>query len=34
VPFFVADRRIAVSGAQPKDVFLQLLTQASAAPVD
>ncbi|MHA4852220.1 MULTISPECIES: DsbA family oxidoreductase [unclassified Rhodococcus (in: high G+C Gram-positive bacteria)] len=34
VPFFVADRRIAVSGAQPKDVFLQLLTQASATPVD
>ncbi|OUS92749.1 DsbA family protein [Rhodococcus sp. NCIMB 12038] len=34
VPFFVANRRIAVSGAQPKDVFLQLLTQASAVPVD
>ncbi len=34
VPFFVADRRLAVSGAQPKDVFLQLLTQASAASVD
>ncbi|MFC9363128.1 DsbA family protein [Rhodococcus sp. NPDC057014] len=33
VPFFVANRRVAVSGAQPKDVFLQLLTQASAAPV-
>ncbi|PQP20469.1 DsbA family oxidoreductase [Rhodococcus opacus] len=34
VPFFVANRRVAVSGAQPKDVFLQLLTQASAAPVN
>ena len=34
VPFFVANRRVAVSGAQPKDVFLQLLTQASAVPVD
>ncbi|QSE90929.1 DsbA family oxidoreductase [Rhodococcus pseudokoreensis] len=34
VPFFVANRRIAVSGAQPKDVFLQLLTQANAVPVD
>ena len=33
VPFFVANRRVAVSGAQPKDVFLQLLTQVSAAPV-
>lgn len=28
VPFFVADRRIAVSGAQSVDVFLQLLEQA------
>ncbi|MFD7009426.1 MULTISPECIES: DsbA family protein [Rhodococcus] len=34
VPFFVANRRVAVSGAQPKDVFLQLLTQASAVPVN
>ncbi len=34
VPFFVANRRIAVSGAQPKDVFLQLLTQATATPVN
>ncbi len=34
VPFFVANRRVAVSGAQPKDVFLQLLTQAGAAPVN
>jgi len=30
VPFFVANRRVAVSGAQPKDVFLQLLAQAGA----
>ncbi|WP_424805111.1 DsbA family oxidoreductase [Rhodococcus sp. 27YEA15] len=29
VPFFVANRAIAVSGAQPEEVFLQLLTQAS-----
>src|SRR3712207_5541033 len=28
VPFFVVDRRIAVSGAQPADVFLQLLDRA------
>lgn len=28
VPFFVANRAIAVSGAQPEEVFLQLLTQA------
>ena len=34
VPFFVANRRVAVSGAQPKDVFLQLLTQASTAAVN
>ncbi|SNS70706.1 DsbA family oxidoreductase [Rhodococcoides kyotonense] len=30
VPFFVAGRRIAVSGAQPVDVFLQLLDQGFA----
>lgn len=29
VPFFVANRAVAVSGAQPEEVFLQLLTQAS-----
>ncbi|MDI9917505.1 DsbA family oxidoreductase [Rhodococcus sp. IEGM 1379] len=29
VPFFVANRAIAVSGAQPEEVFLQLLTRAS-----
>lgn len=28
VPFFVANRRLAVSGAQPKDVFAELLRQA------
>ena len=28
VPFFVVDRRIAVSGAQPSDVFTQLLETA------
>jgi predicted DsbA family dithiol-disulfide isomerase len=32
VPFFVADRRIAVSGAQPVEVFTQLLDQAFPAP--
>ncbi|HEY0186079.1 MAG TPA: DsbA family oxidoreductase [Cellulomonas sp.] len=30
VPFFVVDRRIAVSGAQPVEVFRQLLTQGWA----
>ena len=30
VPFFVVDRRIAVSGAQPADVFTQLLETAGA----
>ncbi|MFI2752609.1 DsbA family oxidoreductase [Cellulomonas sp. P22] len=36
VPFFVADRRLAVSGAQPVEVFTQLLERAweAAAPVD
>ena len=28
VPFFVIDRKYAVSGAQPEDVFLQALTRA------
>ncbi|MDH6283650.1 putative DsbA family dithiol-disulfide isomerase [Prescottella agglutinans] len=28
VPFFVANRRLAVSGAQPQDVFTELLRQA------
>ncbi len=28
VPFFVVDRRLGVSGAQPAEVFTQLLTQA------
>lgn len=30
VPFFVVDRRLAVSGAQPVEVFRQLLTQGWA----
>lgn len=30
VPFFVADRRLGLSGAQPAEVFAQLLTQAWA----
>jgi len=30
VPFFVADRRLGLSGAQPAEVFTQLLTQAWA----
>jgi predicted DsbA family dithiol-disulfide isomerase len=32
VPFVVANRRIAVSGAQPVEVFLQLLRAASQPP--
>ncbi|WP_346764582.1 DsbA family oxidoreductase [Rhodococcus sp. HNM0569] len=28
VPFFIANGRLAVSGAQPEDVFVQLLSQA------
>lgn len=28
VPFFVADRRLAVSGAQPQEIFTELLRQA------
>ncbi len=32
VPFAVANRRIAVSGAQPVEVYLDLLHQASAEP--
>ena len=31
VPFFVLDRRIGVSGAQPTEVLLQALEQAWAA---
>jgi len=31
VPFFVFDRRFAVSGAQPGEVFAEALTRASAA---
>ena len=32
VPFFVVDRRLAVSGAQPEDVFRQLLEQGAQLP--
>jgi len=32
VPFFVLDRRLALSGAQPVEVFEQALRQASATP--
>jgi predicted DsbA family dithiol-disulfide isomerase len=28
VPFFVFDQRIALAGAQPREVFLQVLEQA------
>lgn len=31
VPFFVVDRRVAVSGAQPPEVLLQLLKQGAEA---
>jgi predicted DsbA family dithiol-disulfide isomerase len=30
VPFFVVDRRYGISGAQPTEVFSQVLTQAWA----
>lgn len=32
VPFFVFDQRIALAGAQPKEVFLQVLEKAQEAP--
>lgn len=32
VPFFVFDERIALAGAQPKEVFLQVLDKATAPP--
>lgn len=32
VPFFVADMRVAVSGAQPAEVLNQLIAQAGGAP--
>lgn len=32
VPFFVFDQRIALAGAQPKEVFLQVLEKASEEP--
>ena len=31
VPFFVVDRRVAVSGAQPPEVLLQLLQRGAEA---
>ena len=34
VPFFVFDERIALAGAQPKEVFLQVLDKASAPPAE
>ena len=32
VPFFIFNRRLAVSGAQPSDVLLDAMTQAESAP--
>ena len=32
VPFFVFDQRIALAGAQPRDVFLKVLEKAQQAP--
>ena len=32
VPFFVFDQRIALAGAQPREVFLQVFEKALAAP--
>ncbi|MQW91048.1 DsbA family oxidoreductase [Acinetobacter wanghuae] len=32
VPFFVFDQRIALAGAQPKEVFLQVFEKAAEAP--
>lgn len=32
VPFFVFDQRIALAGAQPRDVFLKVLDKAQQAP--
>lgn len=34
VPFFVFNQKIGLSGAQPPDVFLQAMQQATADPVD
>lgn len=33
VPFFVFDQRIALAGAQPRDVFLKVLEKAQEGPV-
>ena len=32
VPFFVFDQRIALAGAQPREVFLQVMEKALEAP--
>ena len=32
VPFFVFDQRIALAGAQPREVFLQVFEKALEAP--
>ena len=32
MPFFVFDQRIALAGAQPREVFLQVFEKALAAP--
>ncbi len=32
VPFFVFDQRIALAGAQPREVFLQVMKKALEAP--
>jgi predicted DsbA family dithiol-disulfide isomerase len=34
VPFFVFDRRLALSGCQPEEVFLQAIAQATGAEVE
>jgi len=34
VPFFVIDGRLGVSGAQPPDVFLDMLNRAAGEPID
>ena len=34
VPFFVLDRRLGVSGAQPQEVFAQALRQAHDAAAE
>jgi predicted DsbA family dithiol-disulfide isomerase len=34
VPFFVFDQKLALSGAQPREVFLQALQQAQSASTE